>query len=53
MNADPQPCLKLCLNIFFKIDNITMDPDPNSKFCQNPGTGSKFIVFGSTTLIDI
>ena len=42
--------LKLISIFYFKIDNITLDPDPGfcgsgSKFGKNPGSGYKFNVF--------
>ena len=41
----------LILNIFFKTYNITLDPDLDLKWAKNSGSGSNFIVFGSTTLL--
>ena len=48
--------LKLFLIFSFKIDGVNLDLDPDlgpgsgSKLSQNLGSGSKFNVFGSTTL---
>ena len=40
--------LKLFFIFYFKFDSLTLDPDPIG---ENPGSGSKFRVFGSTTLV--